>query len=136
MIGRHESEKKLVTDVPGPGKYSPSTKCIEVSVTSPISFGAFTSAGPKQGQSSKVLSPGPGNYNVNPKIMEKKGGIVFGTEQRPGVEIKAQIKNPGPGAYNSLKNPGKPQVAHCITYYLQNYKYDYLLDFPSLLENN
>jgi len=115
MVGRHENEKKIGSDFPGPGKYSPSSKYVEVAVTNPISFGSKTeSTEVKQGLASKVTVPGPGNYNVTPQTMTKKAA-VFGTEQRPGVELKAAVKNPGPGAYTSSQLPGKKSV-HNITY--------------------
>lgn len=110
MTGRHIYEKNPGAGVPGPGNYSPSTKIIDPSITVPFSFASKIGASIiKHGLSSQVFNPGPGKYDVVPNILTKKGA-VFGTEQRPGVEIKAVVKIPGPGAYNSMKIPGKPSM--------------------------
>lgn len=114
MLGRHEIAKKPGAGVPGPGNYNPSTKFVEVALTNGISFASKNGTTEiKQGTTSQVLNPGPGNYEISSTI-KRKGGPVFGKEQRPGVGIKAVSKIPGPGAYNSLISPGKPSV-HIVT---------------------
>lgn len=93
--------------MPGPGNYSPSTKMVEEPITHGYSFGARSGSMELPNEKmSKTVVPGPGNYNIDSSSPAKKGA-VFGTEQRPGVALQAQIKNPGPGAYSGGSNSPK-----------------------------
>ena len=98
LRGKYAAEK-IVTDVPGPGKYCPNGKVSETAIAHGFTFGHRSGSiegSPKH--ASKTLVPGPGNYQVEGSFMVKKGG-VFGTEIRPSIEGKQKVKIPGPGAY-------------------------------------
>ncbi len=83
-----------MTEVPGPGNYSPSMRLVEETVVHGISFAGVPVP------AEKSLAPGPGNYDSVVSSMAKHGP-VFGHEQRHSIETQSTIKNPGPGAYNS-----------------------------------
>ena len=83
--------------VPGPGNYKPKMDFVEGRLTYGYSFGERIG--------SVIVSqntvPGPGIYEaeIYKNVKQRNPSPVFGHEQRPGVEIKHNVKNPGPGTY-------------------------------------
>jgi len=106
LRGKSELEKK-VTVVPGPGNYSPDSRKVEAAIAHAFTFGSRSGSvdAAKSKSSSKILPPGPGNYDLG-STFDKKAP-VFGTEQRANIEGKQKVKNPGPGAYEPVNAVGK-----------------------------
>ena len=118
LRGKADADKKPNLLVPGPGQYSPNSKAIEEKLTHGYSFTGRTSSVEMPKEASKQV-PGPGNYNHMDAVAVVKGrspAPVFGNEQRPGMEIKPMVKNPGPGTYTSsvLNKTDSPHFKYAI----------------------
>ena len=111
---KSEIEDKSRLNVPGPGQYSPTRKIVERSITHGFSFAGRTDSVDARASVLKATVPGPGNYSIESTLVSKKGS-VFGSEQRPGLERKAGVTIPGPGAYkagDSLARPAMPTYGY------------------------